>query len=99
MSPTRGDTFVIQEPGTESSPVTFHSFLLGLAATALIHLGAQPNPELGKIQVDLVLARQSLDLLAMLREKTRGNLTQDEERLFDSLLSDLRFKFVEASRR
>lgn len=92
---TRGETFVM----TDEEQIGFTPFLLGLASTAFIHLGASPHPETGKTEVDLLLARQSLDLLSMLREKTRGNLTAEEERVFDQLLTDLRLRFVEASRR
>jgi hypothetical protein len=96
--PTRGETFVMK--GEAERPIDFTAFLLGLASTALIHLGAAPHPEAqGRPQVDLVQARQSLDLLSLLREKTRGNLSPEEERLFDNLLTDLRLKYVEASRR
>jgi hypothetical protein len=94
---TRGETFVMQ--GEAARPIDFTAFLLGLASTALIHLGVAPHPETGQAQVDLVQARQSLDLLGLLREKTRGNLTPEEEKLFDNLLTDLRLRFVEASRR
>ena len=45
-----------------------------------------------------MLARQSLDLLSLLREKTRGNLTAEEERFFENVLADLRFRFIEASK-
>ncbi len=92
----RGETFVMGARSSES--IGFTPFLLGLASTALIHLGSTPHPETGRTEVDLVLARQSLDLLSMLREKTRGNLTSEEERVFDQLLTDLRLRFVEASR-
>jgi hypothetical protein len=47
--------------------------------------------------VDLQLARQSIDVLTLLREKTRGNLTVEEEQLFTSVLTDLRMRFVEKS--
>jgi hypothetical protein len=71
--------------------------LLGLASTALIHMGATPHPDTGRVQRDEALARQSLDLLAMLQEKTRGNLTPEEERFFASLLTDLRLKLIGAT--
>jgi hypothetical protein len=80
-----------------TGPIDFTAFLLGLASTALIHMGASPHPETGRIQRDEVLARQSLDLLAMLKEKTRGNLSVEEERLFSTLLTDLRLKFIGAA--
>lgn len=95
MSEKRGETFVMREPD-EAGPLEFSTFLLGLASSALIHLGAQPNPETGSVQKDLVSARQTLDVLGMLREKTRGNLTADEERMFEALLADLRIRYVEA---
>jgi hypothetical protein len=89
----RGETFVMQE-GVPSGPISFSTFILGLASTTLIHLGEAPNPDTGERGVSLELARQSLDLLDLLEQKTRGNLTTDEQRLFASVLADLRIKFV-----
>ncbi|XXF80303.1 DUF1844 domain-containing protein [Myxococcaceae bacterium GXIMD 01537] len=94
-----GETFVMRGESSDSGPIGFSAFILGLASTALIHLGVTPNPETGGIHRDLPLARQSLDLLSMLHEKTRGNLTEDEARLFNNVLADLRLRFVEASKR
>lgn len=91
--PTTGETFTMQ--GGET--LTFSAFVLGLASSALIHLGVHQNPDTGAITIDLTLARQSIDVLALLREKTRGNLSADEEQLFSSVLSDLRLRFVEKS--
>lgn len=99
----RGETFVMRgeaRPGAAAEPsITFSTFLMGLASSALIHMGAAPNPETGKAEQDWVLARQSLDLLGLLHEKTRGNLTPEESQLFDNLLADLRLRFVEANKR
>jgi hypothetical protein len=95
----RGETFVMKGEDAGESPIDFTTFVLGLASTALIHLGDAPHPESGKPEVDLVLARQSLDLLALLREKTRGNLTAEEERMFDGLLADLRLRYVGAQKK
>jgi hypothetical protein len=99
MTEKRGETFVIQGSAAAPKPIEFTTFVLGLASTALIHLGATPNPETGTSQVDLVLARETLDLISLLREKTRGNLTEDEQRVLENVLADLRLRFVEASRR
>lgn len=85
--------------GQAERPIDFTAFLLGLASTALIHLGVAPDPDSGTTRVALAEARQDLDLLGLLREKTRNNLTVEEERLFDDLLTDLRLRFVEASRK
>ena len=94
MSERRGESFVIQGPPSGPSTVDFTTFLLGLASSALIHMGATPHPETGLVQRDEALARQSLDLLALLKEKTRGNLSPEEERLFTTLLTDLRLQFL-----
>ncbi|HEX9508061.1 MAG TPA: DUF1844 domain-containing protein [Myxococcales bacterium] len=99
---TRGSTFVMRGGAQKIAPkedIQFSTFLLGLASTALIHLGQSPHPEGGAPATNMVLARQSLDLLAMLREKTEGNLSAEEDKLFQDLLADLRFRFVEASKR
>jgi hypothetical protein len=83
-------------PGTPA--IDFTAFVLGLASTAMIQMGAAPEPETNEVRKNLVLARQTIDLLGMLREKTRGNLTDEEQRFFDALLYDLRVRFVEAQR-
>jgi hypothetical protein len=103
MSPSekRGETFVMTgdaNPASEDA-LSFSTFIVGLGSAVLIHLGGAPNPETGRLEKDLPAARQNLDLLAMLREKTRGNLSAEEEKLMDNLLADLRMRFVEASRK
>jgi hypothetical protein len=98
----RGETFVMRGEApfnAPEGPITFSTFLIGLASSALIHLGEAPNPETGRAQKDLILARQSLDLLGVLHDKTRGNLTSEEKQLFENLLADLRLRFVEESKR
>jgi hypothetical protein len=92
MAERRGETFVME--GSPEGAISFSTFVLSLASTTMIHLGEAPNPETGKAAADLLMARQTLDLLALLREKTRGNLSADEEQLFASVLTDLRLKFV-----
>jgi hypothetical protein len=77
----------------------FSTFVLSLSHSAMIQLGLAPHPESEKVEVDLALARQSIDLLAMLEEKTKGNLTGEEERLISQVLFDLRLRFVECSKR
>ena len=98
MAERRGETFVMQDEAA-LGPISFSTFILGLATTALIHLGEAPDPETGKPTTSLELARQSLDLLDLLERKTKGNLTQEEERLFQSVLTDLRLKYVNLSRK
>jgi hypothetical protein len=74
--------------------ITFASLLVSLSSTAFVSLGAVPDPESGKMDKNLPLAKQTIDLLGMLREKTRNNLTVEEENLFDHLLHDLRMAYV-----
>ncbi len=78
--------------------VDFATFILSLSHSALMHLGEAPDPETGGIERNLPLARQTIDLIAMLEEKTRGNLVGDEERLVGQILFDLRMRFVEQSK-
>src|SRR5438067_7973286 len=78
----------------------FNAFVLSLGSSALIHLGEAPDPVSGKTQEpDLLLAQESIDLLALLQEKTRGNLSEDEARFLDTLLYDLRVRYVAAAGR
>jgi hypothetical protein len=77
--------------------ITFASFIFSLGSSAFIHLGAIPDPDTGEIRKNLRLAKQTIDLLGLLREKTRHNLTSEEENLFDPLLYDLRMKYIKES--
>lgn len=77
-------------------PVDFHTFVLSLGSSALLHLGEIENPNDGASQKDLPLAKHTIDILVMLEEKTKGNLSTAEDRLMDSLLYDLRLRYVEA---
>src|SRR5437762_4526830 len=75
----------------------FNAFVLSLGSSALINLGEAPDPVTGKTQdPDLPLAQESIDLLALLEEKTKGNLTADESRFLQTMLYDLRMRFIAA---
>jgi len=99
------DTTEKKDPeGQKSKTVTlpevdFASFVLSLSSSALLHFGDFPDPVSGKRERNLSMAKQTIDILAVLREKTRGNLSKDEEQLMDSLLHDLRIKYVEESKK
>lgn len=82
----------------ELPALDFVTFLLSLAHSALVHLGDAPDPAEGKRSVNLPLARQTIDLLAVLQDKTRGNLTGEEERVLGQTLFDLRMRFVEIAK-
>jgi hypothetical protein len=79
-------------------PIDFGTFLVSLGSSAIFHLGEAPHPDSGQVEKNLPLARQTIDILALIQEKTRGNLTQDEGQLLESLLYDLRLRYVDASR-
>jgi len=74
--------------------IDFSTFILSLATSALMHLGEVPHPDTNGPVVNLPLAKQTIDIIGMLREKTRGNLSPDELQLLDNLLCDLRMKYV-----
>jgi uncharacterized protein DUF1844 len=78
----------------------FNALVLSLGSSAIVHLGETPDPTSGQtIDPDFGLAQQSIDLLAMLEEKTRGNLTDEERRFLNGMLFDLRMLFVQVSQR
>ncbi len=78
--------------------IDFYTFVLSLGSSAFVHLGDAPHPETGKpVEPDLLVAKQTIDILAMLRDKTKGNLTEEEERFLETLLTDLRIRFVQKS--
>jgi hypothetical protein len=85
-----------EAPVAAFPPVDFHTFVLSLGSSALLHLGEIENPNDGVSQKDLPLAKHTIDILVMLEEKTKGNLSTAEERLMESLLYDLRLRYVEA---
>jgi len=88
-------------PGREKFPLpemTFASFIISLNTSALIHLGLLPEPVSGALEQNLELAKQTIDLLGILQEKTRGNLDREEQDLFDNLLFELRIKYVDLSK-
>jgi hypothetical protein len=78
--------------------IDFSTFVLSLSHSALVHLGDAPSPDGSHAERNLSLARQTIDLLAILQEKTKNNLTGEEERLLDQALYDLRVRFVEVSK-
>ena len=82
----------------KEDPINFRAFIFGLASSTLIELGAAPHPETGQLSMNVTLAQQSLSLLEMLRAKTRGNLDAEEERLFANLLTELRLRYVDATK-
>ena len=93
-----------REPHREEQPpeasdrsaeqIDFASFVLSLATTALAHLGEVPDPATGETTENLVAAKQMIDILSILEQKTKGNLLPDEDRLLENLLYELRMKYL-----
>ena len=82
-------------PGRTALPeVTFSTFVMSLASAALVQLGEVPNPETGAQAVHPQLARHSIDMLEMLHRKTTQGLDEQERKLLESLLYELRMKYV-----
>ena len=78
--------------------LTFAAFVWSLSEQALAALGEIPDPATGKVSHDLVMAQQMIDIIIMLRDKTRGNLDQHEQTLIQEILSTLQMKYVELAR-
>jgi hypothetical protein len=88
-----------EKPAGGTMPqMDFGTFVLSLATSVLVHLGEVPHPETTESQANLPLAKQTIDILGMLQEKTRGNLSKEEAQLIEHLLLDLRMKYVAAKK-
>jgi uncharacterized protein DUF1844 len=87
------------ENESEIPGIDFATFVMSLASSVLVHLGELEHPDTRERTANLPLAKQTIDILGMLREKTRGNLTQEEAQVLDNLLYDLRMKYVDAKKR
>lgn len=83
----------------EQLPAQFSTLVISLASSSLMALGVEQNPQTGTVEKDLNVARFNIDLLNVLKEKTKNNLNNDEQRLLDSVISDLQLKFVEVSKK
>jgi len=80
------------------SELSFTAFVVSLASTAAIHLGDLADPQTGqKLEPNLEGAAQMIDILTLLEEKTKGNLTAEERQVLEQILYELRLRFVEAS--
>ncbi|MBI5286338.1 MAG: DUF1844 domain-containing protein [Deltaproteobacteria bacterium] len=78
-------------------PIDFSTFILSLSASALMHLGELPDPVTQKKEKNLPLAKHTIDTIDMLKTKTQGNLSEDEKRLLDHILYDLKMRYVTRS--
>ena len=76
----------------------FSVLAMSLASSAAMALGLAPDPNTGKIQKDKTMARFNIDLLIMLKEKTKGNLNPDETHFIENVIADLQMKFVQENK-
>jgi hypothetical protein len=74
--------------------INFATFIFSLNHSVLVHLGVAEDPVTGKKETNLSIAKQTIDILGMLEEKTKGNLTQDEEKMLKNMLYDLRMIYI-----
>jgi len=82
-----------------SPPITFSSFVIGLATQALMFLGAVPDPRGGEVQPNPAEAATIISVIEMLAVKTRGNLSEDEAKLVEEVLFELKMRYVNETRR
>lgn len=92
------ESFPDDEEEVMPEQTMFTEFVMQIASSAFIYLGLVEHPATRQRQVDMMAAKETIDLLIMLREKTNGNLSRGEERFFDELLSDLKTQFVSMRR-
>ena len=78
----------------EAFQIDFSTFILSLTSSAFIGLGDMPDPTTGKKEVNLPAVQQAIDMLTMLRDKTKGNLTEEENKLLEQLIYELQVKYV-----
>ena len=83
-----------QEPQTPLPEINFATFIFSLNASALLHLGVMEDPTTGKKVKNLSVGKQTIDILGMIEEKTKGNLSKEEENLLKNILYDLRIIYV-----
>jgi hypothetical protein len=89
---------VAEEPAEEGAGelghLTFSGFVIGLAQQAFMFLGVIPDPQSAVVHKDLMQARAMIDIIEMLRDKTRGNLEEVEERMMEEMLEELHLQYV-----
>ena len=89
----------MSENQQEPAGVTFIGFVLSLAHTAAVHFGDVPDPATGNAsQANPAAARQIIDILVLLEQKTRGNLTAEERQLLEQIVYELQLRYVEATK-
>lgn len=100
--PKKGDSAAAEEKKGEAKQplpeVDFNFFILSLSSSAMMQMGVIPNPVTKSREKNLDLAKQTIDIIALLEKKTEGNLTAEEKQFIEAILYDLRMKYVEVSK-
>lgn len=92
------DKFDLKNDDIQNMDSNFSTLVLSIGSSAAMSLGMTPNPNSGKTEKNLEVARFNIELLRMLRQKTANNLSLDEQKFLDSVTSDLQMKFVQNSK-
>ncbi|MFP4039329.1 MAG: DUF1844 domain-containing protein [Desulfosudaceae bacterium] len=105
MNNTDDHNFILKDSDQSSADsqaqlpaIDFSTFIFSLNSSALVHLGAIADPTTGQTNQNLIVAKQTIDILGVLEEKTRGNLTQEESNLLTHMLHDLRLQYVKSKK-
>ena len=83
-----------EQAASKSFKIDFSTFIMSLTSSAFYHLGDIADPETGKTETNLPAVQQTIDMLIMLKEKTQGNLSEEEGKLLEQLIYELQMKFV-----
>lgn len=84
----------VKEQDQQPFKLDFSTFIMSLTSSAFYHLGDIADPETGKTETNLPAVQQTIDMLIMLKEKTQGNLNEEEAKLLEQLIYELQMKFV-----
>ena len=87
----------LRQPSVDEVPISFSQFVITLVQSTMVALGEVESPDTGQKQMNLALAQDTINVLTMLKSKTAGNLSDDEQKLIDGLLLEVRTKFLTAS--
>lgn len=82
---------------SQQMPVTFSTLILSLGSSAVLAMGLEKNPHTGEIEKDLDVASFNIDMLKLMKDKTKGNLTPEESQFLEQVINDLQMKFVYVS--
>ncbi len=86
----------VHEPSPNKLEASFSTLVISIATSAVVSLGLEKNPQTDKFEKNLDLAQYSIDLLVLLKGKTKNNLTPSEQTYLDAIVQDLQLKFVQA---